>query len=187
MFCNQCEQTAKGAGCTVQGVCGKQPDTAAVQDLIVYALRGLALVALAAREKGVIQPETDRLMAKALFATLTNVNFDNTPLMALLCEVVSARDALAQKIGYTGTTPVATFAPGATLEALMAQAPVASTATLDANADIASLEQILLYGLKGVAAYADHAAILGQEDAALAERAEHLRRTVRVGSDEDVG
>ena len=167
MFCNQCEQTAKGAGCTVQGVCGKQPDTAAVQDLIVYALRGLALVALAAREKGVIQPETDRLMAKALFATLTNVNFDNTPLMALLCEVVSARDALAQKIGYTGTTPVATFAPGATLEALVAQAPVASTATLDANADIASLEQILLYGLKGVAAYADHAAILGQEDAAL--------------------
>lgn len=167
MFCNQCEQTAKGTGCTVQGVCGKQPDTAAIQDLIVYALRGLSLVALAAREKGVIKPETDRLMVKALFSTLTNVNFDNTPLMALLSDVVSARDALAREAGYTGTAPVAKFVPGANLEALVGQAPAATTAALDANADIASLEQILLYGLKGVAAYTDHAAILGQEDPAL--------------------
>ncbi len=76
MFCNQCEQTAKGTGCTTIGVCGKQPEVAALQDLTVYALRGLALVALEARKKGIVDPVIDHYGAKALFTTLTNVNFD---------------------------------------------------------------------------------------------------------------
>ena len=76
MFCNQCEQTAKGTACTAKGICGKEPLVACIQDTLVYALRGLSLVALRAREKGVNSNEADRLTVSALFSTLTNVNFD---------------------------------------------------------------------------------------------------------------
>jgi hydroxylamine reductase len=76
MFCYQCEQTAKGEGCTVAGVCGKSPDVAALQDLLVYSLRGLALYALEGIKKGVKIPGQDVFTAESLFATLTNVNFD---------------------------------------------------------------------------------------------------------------
>ena len=164
MFCNQCEQTAKGIACTAQGVCGKQPDTAAVQDLIVYALRGLALVALAAREKGIVDPAADRLCVSALFSTLTNVNFDNAALVEMLRRVVAARDTLAKRAGCAFTSGPAVFVPVQSAEGLQSQADIAAVAQLNNNADINSLQQILLYGLKGAAAYADHAAILGQED-----------------------
>ncbi len=162
MFCNQCEQTAKGTGCTTMGVCGKQPDAAALQDLIVYALRGLALVALKAREKGVADKTVDRLSAKALFTTLTNVNFDNEPLTNVLKDVVAARDALAAKI-YDAADGPAAFKPAGDLPGLLEQAKTLGTEHLHADADVNSLMQLLLYGLKGTAAYADHAAILGQE------------------------
>ena len=104
MFCNQCEQTAKGVGCTTMGVCGKQGEAAGLQDLIVYALRGLALTALAAREKGVVEPETDRLSVKALFTTLTNVNFDPEALVQTLRSVIAARDSLAGKVGFSAAS-----------------------------------------------------------------------------------
>ena len=104
MFCNQCEQTAKGTGCTVMGVCGKQPDAAAIQDLIVYAARGLSLTALAAREKGIIDAEADRLAVAALFTTVTNVNFDVASLEAMLRRVVEARKALAKQAGLSAAS-----------------------------------------------------------------------------------
>ena len=163
MFCNQCEQTAKGVACTTLGVCGKENDTAGIQDMIVYALRGLSLVALAARQKGIIDPAADRLAVKALFATLTNVNFDNAALHAILAEVVATRVALAARAGYAATTGPAAFVTPA-LGAAVAPTAETGVASLAANADINSLMQILLYGLKGAAAYADHAAILGKED-----------------------
>ncbi len=169
MFCNQCEQTAKGTGCTTLGVCGKQDDTAVMQDLIVYALRGLALVALEARKKGIVDITTDRLSVKALFSTLTNVNFDNTSLERVLRQVVAARNALAQKAGCSFSTGPATYAPAPTTEGLTQQAALASVEHLDENADVNSLRQILLYGLKGTAAYTDHAAVLNQEDPTLYE------------------
>ena len=144
------------------GVCGKENDTAGIQDMIVYALRGLSLVALAGREKGIIDPAADRLAVKALFATLTNVNFDNAALHAILAEVVAARVALATRAGYVATSGPAAFVAPA--QGAMASAEIIGTAALAGNADINSLMQILLYGLKGAAAYADHAAILGKED-----------------------
>ena len=163
MFCNQCEQTAKGTGCTAMGVCGKQPEAAGLQDIIVYALRGLALVALKAREKGIVDAEADRLSVKALFTTLTNVNFDAVPLTATIHQVVAARDALAKKIGFTAASGPAAFVPSATAAGLEEQGKSTAVQHLHSDADVNSLMQTLLYGLKGAAAYADHAAVLGQE------------------------
>ncbi len=165
MYCNQCEQTAKGVACTSMGVCGKKADAATLQDMIVYALRGLSLVALHARSKGVIDQDVDRMAVKALFTTLTNVSFDPQPLYDCLDRVVKARDALAAKSGYSakGQGPDS-WKPAFTLSGGVAEYSAAATNSLDANPDVASLQQTLLYGLKGVAAYADHAAILGQED-----------------------
>lgn len=164
MFCNQCEQTAQGKGCTKIGVCGKQPEAADLQDLIVYALRGLSLVALKARAKGVIDPQTDHLAARALFSTLTNVNFDTEALSTLLTQVIDAKIALAKKAGLALDGKVERFGVGESLSDLAAKAGSVGTHDLDANEDINSLRQTLLYGLKGVAAYTDHAAILGKSD-----------------------
>ena len=170
MFCYQCEQTAKGEGCTKIGVCGKQPEVAALQDLLVYALRGLSLIAVEGRKVGVEDRETDVFTCEALFSTLTNVNFDGESLVKLIGRTVQMRDALKGKVKAAGgkgdfTQDAAVFQPAANMEGLLAQAEkvgLKSDPTIDA--DILSLQHILLFGLKGVAAYADHAQILGQED-----------------------
>ena len=151
------------------GVCGKQPEIAAIQDLIIYALRGLALAALEARKKGVIDAAADRLSVKALFSTLTNVNFDAGPLEKLLHEVVAARKALAEKSGASFSSGPAGFMPAASAEGLIRQAEAVSIQHLHDDPEVNSLMQTLLFGLKGVAAYADHAAVLGEEDPALYE------------------
>ncbi len=187
MFCNQCEQTAKGTGCTTQGVCGKQPETAVVQDLIVYALRGLAVVALEARAKGVVDPKTDRLAVSALFSTLTNVNFDTPVLEQTLRRVVAARDALAIRIGSKHASGPAAFVPAPSSDGLQSQANLVGIAQMNANADVNSLQQILLYGLKGVAAYADHAAILGKEDPELYRKVYEGLAAGFDGKDRDLG
>jgi hydroxylamine reductase len=90
MFCYQCEQTAKGEGCTRVGVCGKDPDVAALQDLLVYALQGLSQVATEARKVGVVDSEVNGFTVEALFSTLTNVDFDPQRFPALLERCVSA-------------------------------------------------------------------------------------------------
>ncbi len=161
MFCNQCEQTAR-PGCAKRGVCGKSPETATVQNALVFALRGLALVALAAHAQGMPVRQAGRLMVRGLFATVTNVNFDNTPLLALLFEIINCRNAMARQYQVNSTLPVATFAP-ADLDAVLASEESIDITRFAADADCASLAQTLLYGLKGAAAYADHAAVLGQE------------------------
>src|SRR5680860_1026153 len=94
MFCNQCEQTRKGSGCTTAGVCGKPPEVAALQDLLTYALRGLSQVAIAARDAGVSDAKVDSFTSRALFSTLTNVNFDASRFQTLILEAVFRRDQL---------------------------------------------------------------------------------------------
>ncbi|MBF0482684.1 MAG: hydroxylamine reductase [Desulfovibrionaceae bacterium] len=168
MFCQQCEQTAKGEACDKIGVCGKQPEVSDLQDVLVYALRGLGQAAAAARAKGVVDPETDAYAAKALFATLTNVNFDPEAIAGFIRGAVALRKKLAASVGFTATSGPAAFEPAADLSGLAAQAPLAALPALPAkDADCRSLEHTLLYGLKGLAAYADHAAILGQTDDAV--------------------
>ena len=170
MFCFQCEQTAKGEGCTKIGVCGKKPEVAALQDLLTYATKGLSLYAVEGRKVGVSDREVDQFTCKAIFSTLTNVDFDPDRFVDLIKETVAYRDTLKDKVaaagGKTGfTNGPAVFQPEATREAMVAQGEsVGIKSNPDVNPDILSLRELLIYGIKGTAAYADHAAILGQED-----------------------
>jgi hydroxylamine reductase len=165
MFCYQCEQTAKGQGCTIGGVCGKSADVAALQDLLVYALRGLALYAVEAGKKGLAIEGLGPFTAEALFSTLTNVNFDAGRFPALINKAVAFREELKKKTGASFTEDAATFKPAGDISGLVAQAAAAGLkADAEINPDLLSLQHIVLFGIKGVAAYADHARILGQED-----------------------
>ena len=170
MFCYQCEQTAKGEACTKIGVCGKQPDVAALQDLLNYVVKGLSRVAVAGRQVGVHDQETNQFTSKAIFSTLTNVSFDPQRFVDLINEAVEKRDALMDKVKAAGGNAdfqegPFTFKPEANLEALVEQGEkVGIQSDPDVNPDILSLRELLIYGIRGMAAYADHAAILGQED-----------------------
>jgi hydroxylamine reductase len=170
MFCYQCEQTAKGEGCTKIGVCGKQPDVAALQDLLNYVVKGLSQVAVEGRKVGVNDQEANQFTSKAIFSTLTNVSFDPQRFVDLIKEGVEKRDALKQEVKTAGGNVEfqegpSNFEPESTLEALVAQGEkVGIQSDPDINPDILSLRELLIYGIRGMAAYADHAAILGQED-----------------------
>lgn len=170
MFCYQCEQTAKGQGCTVQGVCGKNPEVAALQDLLVYALIGLSQIAVEGRKVGVSDRDVNVFTLQALFATLTNVDFDPARFVTWINDTVKHREALKAKVKAAGgnvdlSGPAANLTPAATLESLIQQGEQLGIKTFPApDADALSLKHIVLFGTKGVAAYADHAQILGQED-----------------------
>ncbi|MGD9032161.1 MAG: hydroxylamine reductase [Desulfobacteraceae bacterium] len=173
MFCYQCEQTAKGEGCTKLGVCSKPADVAALQDLLIYALKGLSLYAVEGRKVGVTDRAANVFTAEATFSTLTNVNFDAERFQRLINHAVELRDQLREKVRASGgkvelEDGPATFRPESTTDGMAKQGEevgVKSDPGLDP--DIHSLQQTLIYGIKGVAAYADHAQILGQEDDAV--------------------
>jgi hydroxylamine reductase len=170
MFCYQCEQTAKGEGCTKVGVCGKESDVASLQDLLIYSLKGLSLYAIEGRKKGVVDPQIDDFTCKAMFSTLTNVNFDPDRFVQLIQRCVTLRENLKEKVKVAkGKVDFqegpATFKPATSLEELVKQGETVglkSDPTIDP--DILSLQHILTFGIKGMAAYADHAQILGQKD-----------------------
>ncbi len=170
MFCNQCEQAAKGEGCTKIGVCGKEPDIAALQDLLVHVLQGLSIYAVEGRNKGISDPEVNLFTCEATFSTLTNVNFDADRFVNLINRGVELRESLKERIQQAGGSvefeeAAASFMPEATMNELVKQGQsVELNSNTDENPDILSLKNTLLYGLKGLAAYADHAKILGRED-----------------------
>jgi hydroxylamine reductase len=170
MFCYQCEQAAKGEGCTKLGVCGKQPDVSSLQDLLIHALKGLSIYAVEGRKVGIADKDADIFTCEALFATLTNVNFDPLRLAALVKQAVELRDALREKVKAAGgsvdfSTDAAKFKPELTMDGLVAQGDKVGLKSDPAiDPDILSLQHILLFGLKGVAAYADHVHVLGHDD-----------------------
>ena len=169
MFCYQCEQTAKGTGCTVLGVCGKQPEVAALQDLLLYTLMGLSQVAVEGRKVGVSDPDVNLFTVKAAFSTLTNVDFDPERFVGLIGQAAKKRDKLKDKVRAAGgkieSGGAAVFVPKSTLDELVKQAEnVGLKSYPAANPDILSLKHTVLFGIKGVSAYADHAQILGQQD-----------------------
>lgn len=170
MFCNQCEQTAKGTGCTVRGVCGKLPEVAALQDLLGHTIKGLALYAHEGRKVGVTDERVNRFTAEALFSTLTNVNFDAKRFEEFIGEAVSLRKALQEKVKKAGgnvdfLAPVAKLEVESGLDALVKQAEeMGQPWNKKEPEDIVSLQQILYFGMKGVSAYAHHASVLGRED-----------------------
>ncbi|MBU1069968.1 hydroxylamine reductase [Myxococcota bacterium] len=174
MFCYQCEQAAQGTGCTTNGVCGKTNETAIMQDLLVLATKGLAQVARLARTHGLEDVEVNRFTLEALFTTVTNVNFDVDKIDALVAHAVSLRDRLAgtlksQGVDLSGLPLSATFSLHQDKDGRLVQALDASFLKREQGQSPINvgLEELILYGLKGVAAYADHAMIVGQEDPAV--------------------
>ncbi|MBT3278742.1 MAG: hydroxylamine reductase [Phycisphaerales bacterium] len=162
MFCYQCEQTAQGTGCTKVGVCGKSPEAAALQDLLVEMTKELSAVANPLRHDGWDDPAVNNWLIDALFTTVTNVNFDTVRLEQLLREGATVLTALCAKASTT--TPLATL-PATTGELLaLADAYSVSARREALGDDVAGLQELLVYGLKGTAAYVHHARVLGQED-----------------------
>jgi len=160
MFCNQCEETAKGTGCTIKGVCGKEDEVAAYQDVLIYLCKGISVRNLAAMEKGKGNPAVGLFIAESLFSTLTNVNFDKKRFADQIARAITIRDALP---AAGGAEPDAcTWKPHGDSDITGKAKTVGILAT--ENEDVRSLRATLLYGLKGVAAYYTHAEVLGKTD-----------------------
>jgi hydroxylamine reductase len=165
MFCYQCQETAKNKGCDVKGVCGKTEDTAKLHDLLVYVLKGIAIYAEKAKKTETLDIIYGRFATQALFATITNVNFDNDRFVSLIQEGLKLREELKKKYGLAvpGTLhDAAIWFPADANEFGKKAAEIGVQST--ENEDVRSLRELLIYGIKGVAAYADHAAVLGFED-----------------------
>ena len=178
MFCYQCEQTWAGQGCDKMGMCGKDPVVAALQDLLLYEVKGISQYAHRARQLGRASRDIDIFVMEALFITGTNVNFDAGRIEDTIRKAIEFRTRARQL--YTsacqdrGCTPEtlegpAEFAPAAARDALVGQAAsIGIPGRMAAlGADCSGLQELLTYGLKGMAAYADHALALGKEDAAV--------------------
>jgi len=164
MFCNQCEQTAKGFACTVRGVCGKTHETDVLQDLLIYTCAGLAEVALLAEEKGVKKPEVDFFLMEAMFSTLTNVDFDPERIRDYIEKAVELREFLKKEANIQTDFPISNFKPAKSMEELIKQGEereIEPTVFREEGEDVGSLKLTILYSLKGIAAYAYHAEKLG--------------------------
>ncbi|HEV58743.1 MAG TPA: hydroxylamine reductase [Phycisphaerales bacterium] len=170
MFCYQCEQTAKGTGCTKMGVCGKDPQTSDLQDLLIHACKGIAWHAHKARQGGKADREIDRFVVESLFTTVTNVNFDPARLEEWIQRADQVLDKARRLSGITEAAPSeAAWKPAVDHAGLLDQARQVGIDKRKAELGdtIAGLQELLVYGLKGTAAYADHAALLGHEDDAV--------------------
>jgi len=172
MFCYQCEQTSQGQGCQVVGVCGKDENTATLQDLLIHAIKGISQYAHSARLLGAADAEIDAFTIEAIFATLTNVNFDADRLAEMIYKAAEVRDnaralyvQAALKAGVAAKTLAgpAAWQPAATRDALLAQGreQLIPAAFLAEGKEIKNLQELVVYGLKGVAAYAFHAMAMG--------------------------
>jgi hydroxylamine reductase len=163
MFCNQCEETAKGTGCTIKGVCGKEDEIAAYQDVLVSLCKGIAVRNLAAMEKGKANPAVGLFIAESLFSTLTNVNFDKQRFADQIKKAIAIRDALPA--AGSAEPDACTWKSKGDSDIIEKAKTVGTLAT--ANEDVRSLRMTLIYGLKGVAAYYTHAEVLGKTDAGI--------------------
>jgi len=165
MFCFQCQETARNQGCTVKGVCGKEPQTAALMDLLLYVARGVAIVQKSLREKGLAAELPDHFIMDALFCTITNANFDDAAISERIDKAFVLKKELLQKarennVDVPDMPEVNIDAKPDDYQAKAAEVGVLS----ESNEDARSLKQLTIYGLKGMAAYADHALNLGFED-----------------------
>ncbi len=175
MFCYQCEQVAKGVGCTQHGVCGKDAEVAALQDLLIHACKGVSMYAHRARELGASDEKVDSFIPDAFFATLTNTNFDPERVGELLHEAAEvrdrAKDLYEEACRKAGETPESLsgpveFQPADNLDGLIRQGEEVSIESRieEYGEDITGLQELSVYGLKGAAAYAHHARTLGEQD-----------------------
>ncbi|WP_434511165.1 hydroxylamine reductase [Desulfitobacterium sp. AusDCA] len=168
MFCYQCQETAKGTGCSIKGVCGKTEAVANLQDLLVFVLKGISIYAVQARELGIVRQDIDQFIMESLFATITNANFDKARFVELIRKGLSLREEMKQEVLKAGGVIPANLHESATWTAATVEefeqkaAKVGVLAT--ENEDVRSLRELLTYGLKGMAAYLEHAVTLGYHD-----------------------
>ncbi len=161
MFCFQCQETAKGSGCTVQGVCGKKEDVAKLQDLLIYVVKGIALLMTANQEKKFERGEYDKFAIESLFATITNANFSKDIFIARVEQGLKLIKKLKEQTGSKIEDNAVNWQAQNTAELLVQAETIGVLAT--ANEDIRSLRELLTYGIKGISAYAEHASVLGYQ------------------------
>lgn len=166
MFCFQCQETAKGTGCTMRGVCGKLPETAALQDLLVYVTKGLSAVTTQLRAEGKeVGEQVNHLVSLNLFTTITNANFDDEAITAKIVETLTCKEQLLKQLDDTGKLPDAAKWNGCVGE-FAAKAASSEVGVLSTeNEDIRSLRELITYGLKGLSAYSKHANALLKDNA----------------------
>ncbi|MBM7867943.1 hydroxylamine reductase [Heliobacterium gestii] len=162
MFCFQCQETAKGAGCTIKGVCGKSEEVAKLQDLLIYSLKGISEIIVTAKMDVNELDTVNHEVLKSLFITITNANFDEAAIEKQIYTILGFRDELGQQAAITGLNDAATFQVSTRASMLKKAETVGVLATI--NEDVRSLREIIVYGVKGMAAYTHHALQLGEED-----------------------
>ncbi|RXK87603.1 hydroxylamine reductase [Chlorobaculum sp. 24CR] len=161
MHCDQCQESIKGTGCNVRGVCGKDELTAKLQDTLIYATEGIALCAEAL--EGALDRKYGQFISECLFVTVTNTNFDDVAIVGQIQRALAMRDEVRALAGTTPAHDAATWS-GSTREEFLGKAMACSIDNLSEDADLRSLKSLILYGIKGLAAYTDHAAVLGYHD-----------------------
>ncbi|WP_312516370.1 hydroxylamine reductase [Anaerospora sp.] len=167
MFCYQCQETAKGTGCTIRGVCGKTADVANLQDLLIYTLKGISAYTLQARQAGIATMKADKFIMEGLFATITNANFEKEYFITLIKQALALREEVKATLIQAGVASEVThdsarwFADNA---AAFEEKAVTIGILATENEDVRSLRELLTYGVKGMAAYAEHAFTLGYND-----------------------
>ena len=161
MYCDQCQESVHGSGCTVRGVCGKDDMTAKLQDVLVYATEGLALAA--EQQPGNVSRKVGQLISESLFVTVTNTNFDEDAIVLQIRKTLALRDELKATSGVQPEHDAACWS-GSSKDEFLAKAKAAGIESLSENEDLQSLKSLVLYGIKGLAAYTDHAAVLGYHD-----------------------
>ena len=168
MFCFQCQETAGCKGCTVRGVCGKTEDVAKIQDLLIFVTKGLATVANEGRKVGIVDKKINRMIIDNLFITITNANFDFKAIEKRVKDTLVAREELKERVQAKGGNPVGSDFKGCatwtatTSEEMMEKASQVGVLATE-NEDIRSLRELIMYGLKGLAAYMEHAMNLGHD------------------------
>jgi hydroxylamine reductase len=162
MFCYQCQETAGGKGCTVRGVCGKNEEVAKLQDLLIYTLKGISQIVVKGKIDVKKIDETNYEVLSSLFMTITNANFDEGSIEKQIMKMIAIRDKLSSSVSPADLHDAATFKVTSRESMLEKAASIGVLAT--ANEDVRSLREMITYGLKGIAAYAEHAKNIGKED-----------------------
>ncbi|MDD4189413.1 MAG: hydroxylamine reductase, partial [Eubacteriales bacterium] len=162
MFCYQCQETVKNTGCTIRGVCGKNEEVAKLQDLLIYTLKGISEIVVRGKVDVSTLGETNHEMLSSLFMTITNANFDDRKFEDQIRKMIALRDALRNSVDINDFHDAATFALNAG-ESLLEKASSVGVLSTE-NEDVRSLREIVIYGLKGMAAYTEHAKNIGKED-----------------------
>jgi hydroxylamine reductase len=171
MFCFQCQEAAKGTGCTIKGVCGKTDDVAGLQDTLMFVLKGISIYTTAARKAGIEKPGINKFIVDSLFATITNANFDRDVFVRKIQEGLEIRNKLRLELEKEGIKPEEPLHESAIWQAFTADEFERKAQTIGVlateNEDIRSLRELVIYGVKGMAAYTEHAWNLDHEDPAL--------------------